>query len=60
MPNIDYANRKPKPVIYGQRLQVRIEKEMQDRLYRAKGDLGEDIATIVRQALDLYLNALQK
>lgn len=60
MPNIDYANRKPKAINYGEKLQVRIDKNMQERLHRAKEELGEDIATIVRQALDIYLNTLLK
>lgn len=60
MPNIDYANRKPKAINYGERLQIRIDKKNYERLHKAKEELGEDMATIVRQALDLYLNTLLK
>lgn len=58
MPNIDYANRKPRATIYDTNLNIRITKEMQERLYDAKKMVEEDVASIVRQAIDLYLNAL--
>lgn len=60
MPNIDYDNRKPKPINYGENLNIRIGKDLKERLYKAKEDLGEDVASITREAIELYLNALKK
>lgn len=60
MPNIDYDNRKPKAIHYGENLNIRIGKDLKERLYKAKDELNRDVASLTREAIEMYLNALNQ
>ena len=51
---IDYENRKPKQINYDTILQVRIDKNLKESLYRIAEKKGIPISEIVREALLNY------
>lgn len=57
---IDYANRKPKPINYGQKLQIRIDSKLFDKLTRVSENLNTEKSSLVREALEMYLNVLDE
>ena len=57
---IDYENRKPKPINYDTILQIRINKDIKDKLYKLAEEKHIPISEIVRSALETHIKKLQR
>ena len=57
---IDYENRKPKPINYDTILQIRINKDIKDKLYKFAEEKQIPISEIVRKALENYIDKIEK
>lgn len=57
---IDYENRKPKQINYDTILQIRINKNIKDELYKLSEEKQIPISEIVRAALETHIKKLQR
>ena len=56
--NIDYKNRKPKPINYDTYIQVRIDKITKDKLYEIAEKGNKMVSDIVRRLIEDYIKKL--
>lgn len=52
---IDYENRKAKPINYDTILQIRINKNLKDKIYQIAEKNNTPISEIVRKALEKFI-----
>lgn len=57
---IDYENRKPKPINYDTILQIRINKDIKDKISEFSEKNKIPVSEIVRKALENYIDKIEK
>lgn len=57
---IDYENRKPKPINYDTIMQIRINKNLKDKISELSEKNKIPISEIVRKVLENYIDKIEK